>query len=201
MVGDTEVSNRAKDTNMTEIDQNRNPRESDKIPDIVGQILDEYDVKQVTEKIEIEEEHFETSDCDEPDYFTGGIVYNDERGIALVKNEWSNGWITPGGTVEDGETLEEGLLREIEEETGLKNIEIKKPVYLSEQTFMGENRSAKGYFVLYTVRSYDTEIGENLGADDVIHDAGWFDEIPENVDRREILEELLEDLDEIRIRT
>lgn len=35
-------------------------------------------------------------------------------------------WTTPGGRCEDGESIGENLLREIEEETGMKNVEFKK---------------------------------------------------------------------------
>ena len=51
----------------------------------------------------------------------GAVVLLDGR-VLLVRrgNEPLHGrWVIPGGTVELGETLEEALVREVEEETGL----------------------------------------------------------------------------------
>lgn len=48
-----------------------------------------------------------------------GVVI-DERGRALVVQRRDNGrWEPPGGILEPGETIIEGLLREVQEETGL----------------------------------------------------------------------------------
>ena len=49
-----------------------------------------------------------------------GIIENEEGKILLVKcPKWNNKWTMPGGHVEPGEAIEQALLREIEEETGL----------------------------------------------------------------------------------
>ncbi|WP_127530380.1 NUDIX hydrolase [Paenibacillus kobensis] len=50
---------------------------------------------------------------------TGILI--EEDSILLVKQNVnaSRGWSLPGGRVEQGETLEEAIVREIEEETGL----------------------------------------------------------------------------------
>lgn len=51
----------------------------------------------------------------------GGIIVAEDR-VLLVHNERRNGgrdWSTPGGVIDDGETLLEGLTREVQEETGL----------------------------------------------------------------------------------
>lgn len=53
---------------------------------------------------------------------TGGLIVNDENEILLVKNP-RKGWEYLGGIVEPGETLPQGLIREIKEETGV-NVEI-----------------------------------------------------------------------------
>lgn len=47
-----------------------------------------------------------------------GIVLNEHGELLLVKT-YRNGWVMPGGIVEEGETLLEGLQREIKEETGI----------------------------------------------------------------------------------
>lgn len=47
-----------------------------------------------------------------------GVVTNEQQQILLVKNN-RDGWVMPGGMVENGETLLAGVKREIFEETGV----------------------------------------------------------------------------------
>lgn len=57
------------------------------------------------------------------DHSAGGIAYRftaeDECEIALIATQRGTRWQLPKGTCEDGETLEETAVREVEEETGL----------------------------------------------------------------------------------
>ena len=64
---------------------------------------------------------------------TGLIVEEDK--ILLVKQKVSSKrcWSLPGGRLEKGETLEEGVTREIKEETGLKT-KIVKLLYICDKT-------------------------------------------------------------------
>lgn len=51
----------------------------------------------------------------------GGIIVADDK-LLLVHNERRGGrrdWSTPGGVIDEGETLIDGLTREVQEETGL----------------------------------------------------------------------------------
>jgi len=49
------------------------------------------------------------------------IIENKKGEILLVKSpKWNNKWTMPGGHIEPGEGIEEALLREAEEEIGLK---------------------------------------------------------------------------------
>lgn len=48
----------------------------------------------------------------------GGFVENNQDEILLVKDH-RNGWVFPGGQVEVGENLMDGLIREIKEESGI----------------------------------------------------------------------------------
>jgi len=49
------------------------------------------------------------------------IIEDGEGKILLVKSpKWHNKWVMPGGHIEPGEKIETALLREAEEETGLK---------------------------------------------------------------------------------
>ena len=60
---------------------------------------------------------------------TGILIENDELLIVKQKLSDSRDWSLPGGRLERGETLEQGLKREFSEETGL-NIEVVKLLYL-----------------------------------------------------------------------
>jgi 8-oxo-dGTP diphosphatase len=48
----------------------------------------------------------------------GGIVENEHGEILLVKTH-HGGWVFPGGQVEIGENLEDALIREVKEESGI----------------------------------------------------------------------------------
>jgi len=49
------------------------------------------------------------------------IIEDHEGNVLLVKSpKWHDKWIMPGGHIEPGEKIEEALLRETEEEVGLK---------------------------------------------------------------------------------
>jgi len=52
----------------------------------------------------------------------GGVVVRNGRALLVRrgKEPLYGRWVVPGGTVELGETLEEALVREMEEETGLR---------------------------------------------------------------------------------
>lgn len=54
----------------------------------------------------------------------GAVVLNDEGKILLIKGP-RRGWEFPGGLIEIGETIHDGIIREVKEETGI-DIEVTK---------------------------------------------------------------------------
>lgn len=54
----------------------------------------------------------------------GGMVYNSKQQILFIKR--NNRWDLPKGRVEKNERLEDAAVREVEEETGVKDIELGK---------------------------------------------------------------------------
>ena len=57
----------------------------------------------------------------------GGIVINDNQEIAIV-NQNHNSWSLPKGHVDKGETILDAAIREIYEETGIKDLKLIKPL-------------------------------------------------------------------------
>jgi 8-oxo-dGTP pyrophosphatase MutT (NUDIX family) len=49
-----------------------------------------------------------------------GVVVDDEGRALIIQRRDNGNWEPPGGVLEHGETIEDGLRREIYEETGLK---------------------------------------------------------------------------------
>lgn len=68
----------------------------------------------------------------------GGKVYNDDGKILFIKR--NNKWDLPKGRIEKKESLEEGAIREVEEETGVKNIKIVKPLATTYHIFKRNGR-------------------------------------------------------------
>ncbi|MEO6230351.1 MAG: NUDIX domain-containing protein [Ferruginibacter sp.] len=56
----------------------------------------------------------------------GGVVVNDKKEILFIFR--LNKWDLPKGKLEKGETLEDCAIREVEEETGLVNLKLKKKI-------------------------------------------------------------------------
>jgi len=66
------------------------------------------------------------------DWVVGAALMWSDDGLLLVRNRRRNGrddWTPPGGVIEEGEPLLDGLTREVQEETGLIVTEWGGPVY------------------------------------------------------------------------
>jgi len=55
------------------------------------------------------------------------VLINDNKEVLLLSKHGK--WQLPGGRLEEGETVEEGLLREIKEETGIENCSIESIIH------------------------------------------------------------------------
>ncbi len=77
-------------------------------------------------------------------------------------------WTVPGGKVESGETLEQAVIREIVEETGIA-IEVVREAWVVD---IPDRRAG----VVYEVHDFvATPLTTNVVAADDAADAGWFD--------------------------
>ncbi|MEZ6209269.1 MAG: class I tRNA ligase family protein [Candidatus Paceibacterota bacterium] len=98
------------------------------------------------------------------------IIVDKEGNFYLIKEDENNIHFAGGG-VEDGETDMEALRREIVEETGFKNFEIKNPInlYLAVTGYRSaKNRNQTSYGTAYEVVLNDLEQGKSE-IDDGIH--------------------------------
>jgi 8-oxo-dGTP diphosphatase len=65
-------------------------------------------------------------------WLVGSALIESEDGLLLVANRRRDGnvdWSPPGGVIDEGESLLDGLTREVEEETGLRVTHWAGPVY------------------------------------------------------------------------
>jgi 8-oxo-dGTP pyrophosphatase MutT (NUDIX family) len=63
----------------------------------------------------------------------GGIVSNDENKILFQFRRGK--WDLPKGKLEDGENIEDCAVREVEEETGLKNVKLGKLIGITNHSY------------------------------------------------------------------
>ena len=111
--------------------------------------------------------------------------------IALVRNDWTDGWFLPGGAVEPGETPAGAARREVREETGLEAT-LEGPLVALEQTYVSETDGDAQFSALQVVYSATAD-GEIPGAsqlgvsEEEIQSARWFETIPGNLHDGDLL--------------
>jgi 8-oxo-dGTP pyrophosphatase MutT (NUDIX family) len=68
----------------------------------------------------------------------GGIVQNEENKILFQFRRGK--WDLPKGKLDDGETIEECAVREVEEETGLRNIELGELIGITHHNYTEQGK-------------------------------------------------------------
>ena len=108
--------------------------------------LDSHTVKSMIHEMQLDKVHagvFLHSDVEELKKFffkkftsvvaAGGLVNNEKNQYLLIFRKGK--WDLPKGKIEEGESLEKCALREVQEETGLKNLKIGKEVMVTYHTY------------------------------------------------------------------
>ncbi len=88
----------------------------------------------------------------------GVLIENDQ--ILVKRNPLIHTFELPGGGIELDETLEEGLIREFQEETGIK-IRIGKLLSVEDSFFTFNEQDAHGILVFYEVKKISGTISAN----------------------------------------
>ena len=119
-----------------------------------------------------------------PWWASGGLLY-DRRGRVLLLRHvpskgWGDVWLTPGGKLEEGETVLQGFEREVREEVG---IGISDPVLtrILQQNLTDGSRVRHGFFAQFLARAVTSDV--RPGAD--VLEVRWFDVLPEKMAFRE----------------
>ena len=100
----------------------------------------------------------------------GAVILIDGK-IVLVKRRYeplAGQWSLPGGTLELGETLEAGVAREMQEETGLV-VEVGPVIEVFDRILLDEERKVRYHFVLvdYLCRRIAGTLKSDSDASDV----------------------------------
>jgi 8-oxo-dGTP pyrophosphatase MutT (NUDIX family) len=102
-----------------------------------------------------------------------GLVLNDAGEVLLVEHTYVSGWFLPGGGVERGETTEEAMIRELQEEAGVRAIGRPRLVgiHANHRVFRGD------HVLLYRVEAWEPCAAVDQGE---IRAVAWFapDKLP-----------------------
>lgn len=86
------------------------------------------------------------------------IIHDKDEYLLLKKKGTYTGWQFAQGKVEIGEKIEDTVKREIEEETGLTNIEIKEKLpFKKDYWFTFENQRIHKYLTYFVVKTKKTD--------------------------------------------
>lgn len=135
-------------------------------------------------KIELEYGHPAIEIREDPFWSAGGLIHDGRGRVVLVRHSagmgWGDSWVAPGGLLEEGENVVDGLRREVQEEVGLEVVE-PKLMRILQQTLTSGKRTRHGYFAQFIARATSTEV--RPGRD--VRESRWFRRLPPNLAFRE----------------
>jgi ADP-ribose pyrophosphatase YjhB (NUDIX family) len=113
-----------------------------------------------------------------------GVVLDAEDRVLLVHDGDDDLWVLPGGTLQSGESLREGLVREVREETGVDVDPVRaRGVTEYRIEHATEDDQWTGFRVaFFEATAADTTTGDDLGvADESFTSADWFSMLPDSL--------------------
>ncbi|WP_224269323.1 NUDIX hydrolase [Haloprofundus salinisoli] len=126
------------------------------------------------------------------------ITLDERDRILLAYDGDDEQWVVPGGTIQSGESLREGVVREVREETGV-TVTPERPRAVCDVVRTDADDSRSFRVVAFSATATDAEVGTDLGVDDEnIERAAWFDELPEKTFDREFADAVLNQIREPR---
>lgn len=107
-----------------------------------------------------------------PEPVVGAFIINQKGELFLMKShKWSDRYVIPGGHIELGERMEDALLREVKEETGL---DVYDPQFICFWEFINESEFYKKKHMLFfnfLVKTNDEKVTLNEEAQEYL----WID--------------------------
>ncbi len=102
-----------------------------------------------------------------------GSFTEDGKGNLLMVKTHNSGWVFPGGQVEEGESLTEGVIREVKEESGI-DIIVKNLAVVTSNTG-GYFNKHEVYIPTKVMFDFICEpVGGKLDISDETTESGWF---------------------------
>ena len=125
------------------------------------------------------------------------FTYSGDRAKVLLinrgKEPFKGKWALPGGFIDMDEELEDAVVRELEEETGLKGIRLEQM-----RTFGTVGRDPRGRQISIAFMGFATKSQDKIKASDDAANAKWFDieELPKDLafDHNEVVRFAIEKL-------
>lgn len=110
---------------------------------------------------------------------TGILVKNEEGKVLLVKKPdgvgpYAGTYLTPGGGVETGESIDEAVQRELYEETGVKATNIRRVLFDDAVTENWNGEKTHYIMLLYTGEYVSGDLKPTANDDDNLEVIKWF---------------------------
>lgn len=92
-----------------------------------------------------------------PEAIVGALIINKEKKILLAKSKkWKDKWTVFGGHIELGEKLEDAIIREVKEETGL-DVKVVAPLGFSDSVYAKDFHEKKHFVFIDYLCEYSSE--------------------------------------------
>lgn len=103
----------------------------------------------------------------------GAVLENSEGKIFLAKSpKWSNKWTMPGGHIDPGERIEDAVVREVREETGIQEIEY-VGIFLTGELIGSKDFNRPAHFIYFDAYCKVGDCEVKLDNDELT-EHGWF---------------------------